>query len=986
MTDAFDAWNLRLLQEFFSIASKGEEVFLATDADTLDEIGPDLGGDAGFMSALRRGAPWSRNPENFVDRALRHVELRKLPRGRPAGYMDPGRLDQAYLPGTPRQFAPTYLPYLAALVRGAGAQTDYYAELRLALGLPSNWGSGDMAKIELAWDDLAEWTRATNGDFGVFTKRVIGGYQRIGVPKSQTLLNRRDAGRLGSLFAELRLTPEQDPFPHERVIQAIHEGHGFSTALKDAAGIESYFPLLRERLSDAFDDWDGGIPVDGSTPDTDSHRRDLQLCLGLGAENRLPWRIRWRVPELSISSQCWLEWNRNEWLIETRESSGGTSSDGEQPAALAALSSTMPLTFSLHAALEDGAADKIADLAFVSKRIRVMVGRPSLTGSWGLYDSILPSTGNAYLLARADAAADLRSYLEREKPSHNLVPMDGLPEGWLLVYLLSQILSDDQRVLPDGAAGHAKPRTIRFEGGVSVRRGGRRLFLPYDLPEIVVDGPGRTELIIKGPPGHLIVERQASPVEANDLGICPSPRFNISERDLGKGGLYQLAAVLDGTEIGKVVIRIQSLSTGAAGDGNEFSLDELGRTQRTSSNGLRGIVRSLDNSLGDIQPLSVDVGELGNERSQAKWRESVPALFLDALSQAGTMGVGRARDLIHRMQAKRGQRSNAWALIGDLRARGHLEVELSLRGHWARIHAVSPSLYELPVDCGGGKVLGVLGSLSINQWEALERPATGFRVFHQEAGGLPTLRILLSAGVDRRVLGERMEMETFGFPGLAIARWAASWSQVYGALRNRCVEAIPRRQGSVEAYSARSGFFTSRNCVGIARPTANEPDLMLYRMEDPDIRDSGHRVCIAAMRDGFAFVHDPSWASWLALQAFGTFLNASYGIADASPWPLTHDAHRRDVWLPARLKLPTVQERALVACHGGPPEEFSLTWDQDGDQIRLVTIGTQVDVAKASSVYEGMAAGKWLRYRWVPEEVIRALRQYAVRQVPGEVP
>lgn len=983
MMDAFDAWNLRLLQEFFSTASQGEEVFLATDVDTLDEIGPDLGGDAGFVSAVRRGAPWSRNPESFVDRVLRHVELRRAPRLRPADYLDPGRLDQAYLPGTPQQFAPTYLPYLAALVRGAGAQNDYYAELRAALGLPLGWGSADMAMIEVAWDDLAAWTRATDGAFGIFTRRVIGGYPRIGVPKSQTLLNRRDVSRLGNLFAELGLTPEQDSFPHEQVIRAIHDGHGFSTALRSAAGLEGYFPLLRERLLGAFTEWDGAAAADDRAPGAGVPLSTIGLCLGLGDENRPPWRIRWRLPDLRIPGLCRVAWNHHEWEIGDRDSSGGTSVDGDQLAALTALSSTTP-TFSLRVEREDGVVENRGSLQFPEKRLRVMVGRPSLTGSWELHESILPSGGNAYLLARADAADDLLSYLEREKPSFQMVSADGLPPGWLLAYLRSQVLTDDQRILPDGAASHAKPRAIRFEGGVSVNRGGRRLFLPYDLPEVIVDGPDRTQLVVMGNAGDLLVEQLQFPTEANEFGIAPSTRFSIRERALGKGGLYQLAAVLDGEEIGTAVMRIQSLATGIVGDHAEFSLDELGRTQRTVANGMRGIVRGLDNNLGDANPLPVEAAELGTENVHVPWRESVAASFLDALSQAGSLGLGRARDLIHRMQARRGQRCNAWILISDLRARGHLEVELSGRGHWARVHAVPPTLYELPIECAGGKVLGVLGSLNISQWESFDRPATGIRVFHEGSDGLPTLRILLGTGIDRRVIGERLGMETSGFPGLAIARWSASWNQVCSALRNRCYEAAPGRQGCVEAYSARGGYFTPRTDTGIARPAEGSPALTVYRMQDPDIRDSGHRVYVAAMRGGFAFVHDPRWASWLALEAFGEFVRA-FGIDDASPWPLTHDGRRRDVWLPARLKLPAVQERALVTCNGGPPDEFNLTAEPDGDVIRLVTIGTQAEVSKASRVYEGMATGKWLRYRWVPTEVLRALQQPAEGQRSGEV-
>ena len=50
----FEAWNLRLLQNFFPAGSSGREVFLGATPEELDRIGVDLGGDAGFLKGLRK--------------------------------------------------------------------------------------------------------------------------------------------------------------------------------------------------------------------------------------------------------------------------------------------------------------------------------------------------------------------------------------------------------------------------------------------------------------------------------------------------------------------------------------------------------------------------------------------------------------------------------------------------------------------------------------------------------------------------------------------------------------------------------------------------------------------------------------------------------------------------------------------------------------------------------------------------------------------
>jgi hypothetical protein len=47
--DPFSLWNAKLLDTFFSNASPGDEVWLQIDSAELDLIGPELGGDEGFL-------------------------------------------------------------------------------------------------------------------------------------------------------------------------------------------------------------------------------------------------------------------------------------------------------------------------------------------------------------------------------------------------------------------------------------------------------------------------------------------------------------------------------------------------------------------------------------------------------------------------------------------------------------------------------------------------------------------------------------------------------------------------------------------------------------------------------------------------------------------------------------------------------------------------------------------------------------------------
>lgn len=150
--DAFNQWNLRLLESFFSGASKEEEVFLRVDRDLLDQIGQDIGGDNGFLQAVRRGPCWL-NRQTPMDNLVRSlVEQRTNRIQRPWGYKDPGELNETYHGLN----APTYLPYLAALVRNvAEDQPDgYYNRLTTDLQLEPAFNTQAMARLEPAWHDL----------------------------------------------------------------------------------------------------------------------------------------------------------------------------------------------------------------------------------------------------------------------------------------------------------------------------------------------------------------------------------------------------------------------------------------------------------------------------------------------------------------------------------------------------------------------------------------------------------------------------------------------------------------------------------------------------------------------------------------------------------------------------------------------------------------------------------------------------------------
>lgn len=262
LDDRFSEWNLRLLRSFFSEASKGEEVFLRVDKDLLDQIGQDIGGDSGFLEAVRKGPGWGDQSRSFTQSI---IMLRKQRKTSGRSYKDPGRFDPIYR----GLRAPTYLPYLAALVRNdAENASAYYSGLLDDLELKHHFGSQEMEQVETVWADLAEWTKANDGRFGRFKLRRLGGYRFIGVPRSQSILKPSDVEDLARVFVQAQVRPGQE-LSDESLTQILSEARAtcstFTAGFQKALEIDDFEQPIRAAIHTAYSDWDGTLPSRGGS-------------------------------------------------------------------------------------------------------------------------------------------------------------------------------------------------------------------------------------------------------------------------------------------------------------------------------------------------------------------------------------------------------------------------------------------------------------------------------------------------------------------------------------------------------------------------------------------------------------------------------------------------------------------------------------------------------------------------------------------------
>lgn len=1028
--DAFVAWNLCLLETYFSPASSGDETWLPTVPEELDAIGAHLGGDIGFLEAVRSGPPWETfsysgagyaarmrgTPANLVERALGLVRQRRQSSGwRPAQYVDPGALALDYRGAD----APTYLPFLAALVRSHGEQDErgYYHALQKALGLPPSWGSNQMAELEPVWEDLAKWCNETEGRFGTFQHRRLGGYNRIGVPRSQSVLSRRDAVMLTRVFAQAGATPGQRVAPQivDQVRDIAAGSHFLSRPFREALRSGEFATLTADRITTLLEEWDGVVVgssvveqlADGVAAEPTA---DIGVALALGLDNALPWEVRWRVPGIRDAGVRLLRAGTDRWTIRY---SGGLSvtTDASPVDGTARESARRLLGESAARAIEfrEIAADEKSDspealrsglrMILPARPLRTLVGEevhdPVLGPTIHLVERDLPTQGRAYLLSAAANVENVRSFVRRNMLAAQESPGAGLPHGWVLFFLpdcsrLSDVSRDE---LPDGLprGARSRPRAIRLIGGCQIIRAGTRQYLAYDLPQIELDAPPGT--VLDAPGVDLIEEVSTGGPQPSWSIAAPSAlrRFVVRAR-----GTVPPATEIRAKHRGELVDRVQLRVAGSAGlrvaAGAPFALDAEGEAAEDAQ-GLRGVL--LD-GVGDTEATETDdegvIASLLGESAHVDALSGPPPgiALLDALAQRGSMSYGAARDLVGRLLVSAGEREpNVSRVFRALSARGHIEIESDAKGRWTRVHCAPPCLYALGGRTSQGRVVAVLGGTPrLEHWHRLCRgELEGVSVFleAEPSGAAPVLRVAAPTHDALHAAAQAWEIPFTSAPARRVALWSAGLARVRREVEQRGVESLGRMGRYAETLSNRHWEFVDRG-KGVA--LSNQLRHTLFRFDDPETAGRHRLYAVGFWIDSstprYAFIADWRWGLWLAVSAFGEMVRARFGIEDACSWPFPYSRLHATLWLPRSLRLPAVPERVLVLCSGGLPKQHFLVARDHPEGLRAAYADASGEIGFVSPVYYDQLGGDaqrarrgvpWLAYRWVPESVARVIAE-----------
>ncbi len=984
----FVDWNDLLLKTYFSPASASEEVWIHASQEEVDSLGVHLGGAEGLVAAVKEGPPWlPANIGNCAEAAARLVAQRRSSITAP-NYHDPGHADPTYAEAK----APVYLPILALWVLAAAdvAHGGFYATVSSLLGMPFPNEPAVTGAMERTWQDLEHWSvDECAGRYGLFRARVLGGHRFVGLAKSQCLIRGNDARGMERLFWDVGLRPGQrltdKLFRHllEHGKDALFLSQGLKAAMTSAEYAEPLLHLTSRLLAS----WDGRRPkVHGHDAPTairrgarpasegqvDQAPDELTLALSPSDDVVNGWDVRWRLGAARSAAHCALD-IRGQRVTASLDRIGEalfTDVDSHsRQAVLNALSISATEVIDIPATYDDDTlTEGVTYTTRIQRASRRLLAWNTTDPRLGdlLIEREIPLYSPLYILCSPADNGRTKHWLGSERIVHEDVSVEGLPRGWWMACVPDpdRLSLPQRRDLSHEPPGRDHPRArIRLIGGRPMVGGGSRAYAAYDLPSIEIEAPPLAQLEADGLD---IEETSGANTQTDRSGLR---RFEIRAVRPGRSAV-ELIVTAGRETLAQTRLRIANSDGEGHGEVRAFSLDWLGRTCSDDS-GLRG------NAIAGVSPqadpemaqTAIEIDAAGFADSATCAPPDTPAgKLLDALASRGSMGYGAARDLLRRLSDD----IDPVPLLLDLRARGHLEIQTDAKGHLVRLHRVPPTLYSLPATHDGLPMFGVCGTLRLSQWATLMDGSGEFLVSLQldHHGGLPLLRLAATddAAVAAACRSKTMEFEFGQSPAMSIVSWAGGIQDAERDLVSRSMERFSAELAHLQRLHPNTAVFRA---VADGRMSVDpQRKMQLFRFDDPHVPNLQLHILGAIGTDGstrYSHVHDSRWGVWVTIRAFAEMLRDAIGRSDACPWPIPYDPATRDLWLPARLKPPTILERALVLCSGNGPESRLLTKGTErGGLIPLVDAKTTATLGSTSPVYAGFLPGPWLRYGWVP--------------------
>ena len=188
-------------------------------------------------------------------------------------------------------------------------------------------------------------------------------------------------------------------------------------------------------------------------------------------------------------------------------------------------------------------------------------------------------------------------------------------------------------------------------------------------------------------------------------------------------------------------------------------------------------------------------------------------------------------------------------------------------------------------------------------------------------------------------------------PAANILSWAGSVSELLLRVGEKTI-AERSSPSNLERFNPMQARFTA-DALGSMKVDLSRK-VELFRLDDPII--PAMRVSMLGSlneegRASYSYIEDSSWAVWLAFTSFIDFAARKYHPA-LSPWPLCYRSETNSLVLPARLRLPSILERALCASAGLLPTKVKcFTSDKPlDDSFELLCKESMRKVARVPTV------------------------------------
>ncbi len=759
------------------------------------------------------------------------------------------------------------------------------------------------------------------------------------------------------------------------------EAEYLSNALRSAMADKAYEDPLRTQLQRLLDSWDGLKPrhahgAGANGPDTNgeasgtSEGELVTLVLSESDDIENGWDVRWRIQAPTDNLTCFMRLAGQPVLAHFHAAEATFVTVHAEPHRKSCTEALLYATtddVEVVVAFGDENGDSMEEvrrLLHIPRAKRRILCWNTLDPQYGDYlvERDIPLFGAFYILCSPAVEAATRRWLQAERIQFQDVPSDGLPDSWWLACIPQHERLDaaQRQYLADADdPGNVPAARIRLVGGRPLLRGGARIFAAYDLPLVDIEAPDDARIEAPG-----LTLDEVLPVEGHEAKAA-TKRFVIKHlADLR--GAFDIKVLAGKLSLADVRLRIAYGDGEGRGQTKPYSMGNLGQS-RTDDEGLRGTAISMH---------AVDTGAEFSGYPQTGYfdddldqpiEDTGVAKFLNSLGRLGTIAYASARDELRRHCVD----SDPMPLLMDLRARGYLEIQSDAKGHVVRVHSVAPSLYELPMSLTGFAVAGVAGTLTLPQWTQL-RASDELMVSagNQGRGLLPAVRVAAESLDKIRHAAKALRFQFSTAPGTSIAIWSGSIEDARKTFVRDGWEHFATRLSNLHRMKWHSAQLVA---VGSEQMTIDrEIGAQLFRFDDPQawplqlyalgIRDQ-------AGNSRYSHIHDSRWGAWISVLAFARLMHDKYERSDALPWPFPYDPKTRDLWLPARMRPPSVLERALCLCSGAGAEvQFLETGEAINDRLPMLGQNCRA-IGFVSPVYEGFFPAHWLRFRDVPVEV-----------------